>query len=280
MIGNRILPHNKTLTSYATNKEITPPYKVKVFDEQSSEGETNRKFVYSTVTNSSSAPATDTLALDIENYDYFILLNPEIFDSSTQSDTARPHFAKITSIVTFADFGDGLEFSPKYPTPIPKGTNFEVFKGPAKTATDVMAVSYGLRGDNQASTDNYDVLNLVATPTFYFYNDRLEQDDQLDYMEKYTLTRLRWYDYSDTVTMTSNTEIALFSEGSSTVKFTTNSSGDTDKLCEGMSLFDSGTDEWYGNIKEITGSVVLTVDAFSSAIHRSKQRVQQRATSL
>ena len=254
MIGNRILPHNKTLTSYATNKEITPPYKVKVFDENASEGETNRKFVYSTVTNSSSAPATDTLALDIENYDYFILLNPEIYDSTTQSDTARPHFAKITSIVTFADFGDGLEFSPKYPTPIPKGTNFEVFKGPAKTATDVMAVSYGLRGDNQASTDNYDVLNLVATPTFYFYNERLEQDDQLDYMEKYTLTRLRWYDYSASVTMTSNTEIALYSEGSSTVKFTTNGTSETDKLCEGMSLFDSGTDEWYGNIKEITGN--------------------------
>jgi len=254
-IGNRILPTNTTLTVYATNKEITPSFKIKAYDSSIDGGDINRKFVYSTIDN----PADDdTLGIDIENYDYFILINPEIFNSTTQSDSSRPHFAKITRITTFDEFGDGIEFSPKYPTPIPKNTNFEIFKGSAVTDTNVMAVSYGLRGDNNATTDNYDVLNLVATPTFYFYNDRLEQDNQLDYMEKYTLTRLRWYSYADavtnTVTMTSNTEIPLYSEGSSTVKFTTNSSDETNKLCEGMSLFDSGTNEWYGNIKEITSN--------------------------
>ena len=179
-IGNRILPTTTNLTDYGTNKEITPSFKIKVYDSNVSAATTNRKFVYSTTDD----PATDTLGIDIENYDYFIILNPEIFDSSTQTNTQRPHFAKVTAITSFDGFGDGLEFAPKYTGPIPKDTKFEVFKGPAKTDTDVMAVSYGLRGDADASTENYDVLNLVATPTFYFYNDRLEQDNQLDYMEK------------------------------------------------------------------------------------------------
>ena len=269
-IGNRILPVDTTLTAYATNKELTASYKMKVYDTSISAGNTNRKLVYADTSLGATVidhPATDIVALDIENYDYFIMINPEIFDSTTQTDSARPHFAKITQIATFSEFGDGVEFTPKYPSPIPKGTNFEIFKGPAKTATDVMAVSYGLRGDNQASTDNYDVLNLVATPTFYFYNDRLEQDDQLDYMEKYTLTRLRWYDYSASVTMTSNTEIALYSEGSSTVKFTTNGTSETDKLCAGMSLFDSATDEWYGNIKQI---VNLSNDIYLEVAYKAK----------
>ena len=248
-IGNRILPTNTTLTSYATNKEITPSYKVKVYDSSIDAGETNRKFVYSTTDD----PASDTLGLDIENYDYFILINPQIYDSTTQTDTARPHFAKITSIVTFDEFGDGIDFSPSYPTTIPKDAKFEIFKGPAKTATDVVAVSYGLRGDADASTDNYDVLNLVAKPTFYFYNDRLEQEDQLDYMEKYTLTRLRWLTTLTDIAITEVDTHTQYQEGSASVLFTTTGSSETDKLCQGMSIFNS-SNVFLGNIKSISGN--------------------------
>lgn len=269
-IGNRLLPKNKTIANYATTKETTPPFKIKAFDTSISTGETNRKFVYADTSLGVAVidyPATDVIALDIERYDYFIMLNPEIYDSSTQTDTARPHFAKITRISTFDEFGDGLEFSPKYPTSIPKGTNFEVFKGPAKTDTDVMAVSYGLRGDNQASTDNYDVLNRVDRPTFYFYNDRLEQDDQLDYMEKYTVTRLRWYDYNialgtgdsgKSVAFTSSSAAySAFEEGSSSKKLFVNTSSYPNFMnivFQGMSLFNDSDDSFVGNVKTINTS--------------------------
>jgi len=266
-IGNRLLPKNKTIANYATTKETTPPFKIKAFDTSVSTGETNRKFVYADTSLGASVidyPATDVVALDIENYDYFVLLNPEIYDSSTQSDTARPHFAKITRISTFDEVGDGLEFSPKYHAPVPKGTNFEIFKGPAKTDTDVMAVSYGLRGDNQASTDNYDVLNRVDRPTFYFYNDRLEQDDQLDYMEKYTVTRLRWWDYNHGAGnqnqvgfLNTSNAYSAFEEGSSSKKlFVSTGSYSTfmNTVFQGMSLFDDATDDFVGNVKTINTS--------------------------
>ena len=248
-IGNRILPTTTSLSDHGTNKEITPSFKIKVYDSNTSAGNTNRKFVYSTTDD----PATDTLGIDIENYDYFILLNPDIVDSSTQTNTQRPHFAKITAITSFDEFGDGLEFSPKYTGPIPKDTNFEVFKGPAKTDTDVMAVSYGLRGDASSSTDNYDVLNIVVTPNFYFYNERLEQDDQLDYMEKYTLTRLRWYNTLTNVAITEVDTHTQYQEGSSSVLFTTTGSSETDKLCQGMSIFNS-SNVYLGNIKSISSN--------------------------
>ena len=247
-IGNRILPVNTTKDSYGTAKDTSAPFKIKVYDPEES-ATTNRKFVYSTI----DSPATDTLGIDIDNYDYFIMLNPSIIQDtgSTTQTSVRPHFAKITGITSFDEFGDGLEFSPKYPVPIPKGTEFEIFKGPHKTNdTDVVAVSYGLRGDANANTDNYDVLNVVSKPTFYFYNDRLEQDDQLDYMEKYTLTRMRWLTtLSSTAIIVTNTDAHdKYEEGSSSARFTVASS-DISKLCEGMSLFNS-SNEFLGNIKD------------------------------
>ena len=60
-----------------------------------SHSETNRKFVYST----SDYPATEEVGLDIENYDYFILLNPDTVVMGT--DAIRPHFAKVTRIISF-----------------------------------------------------------------------------------------------------------------------------------------------------------------------------------
>jgi len=250
-IGNRILPVNTTLSNYGTARDNSPPFKIKVYSSDAS-GDTNRKFVYNTL----DTPATDTLGIDIDNYDYFILLNPSIIQntSSTTQTSVRPHFAKITGITGFEEFGDGLEFSPKYPVPIPKGTQFEVFKGPHKiNDTDVVAVSYGLRGDANGNTDNYDVLNFVSKPTFYFYNDRLEQDDQLDYMEKYTLTRLRWLSTLTNITITDTDAHTKYQEGSSSVRFEVASSSDTDKLCEGMSIFNS-SDAFIGNIKDISGN--------------------------
>lgn len=252
-IGNRILPVNTTLSDYGTAKDNSPPFKIKVYDINEGNIDTNKKFVYHSTQD---APATGVLGIDIDNYDYFILLNPSIIQdtSSTTQTSVRPHFAKITGITSFEEFGDGLEFSPKYPVPVPKGTQFEIYKGPHKTNdTDVVAVSYGLRGDANANTDNYDVLNVVSKPTFYFYNERLEQDDQLDYMEKYTLTRMRWFSTLTNITVTDTDLHPKYSEGSSSRRFEVASSGDTDKLCEGMSIFNS-SNYYLGNIKDISGN--------------------------
>jgi len=277
-IGNRILPVNTTLSDYGTARDNSAPFKIKVYSSDAS-GDTNRKFVY----NTQDSPDTDTLGIDIDNYDYFILLNPSIIQdtSSTTQTSVRPHFAKITGITSFDEFGDGLEFSPKYPVPIPKGTQFEVFKGPAKTATDVVAVSYGLRGDANASTDNYDVLNFVSKPTFYFYNDRLEQDDQLDYMEKYTLTRLRWFSTLTNITITDTDAHTKYQEGSSSVRFEVASSSDTEKLCEGMSIFNS-SNVFLGNIKDISGNffqldfarIAISADTGNSQTYKIGRGIQ------
>jgi len=283
-IGNRILPVNTTITDYGTARDSSAPFKIKVYDPKAS-GDTNRKFVYSTI----DSPATDTLGIDIDNYDYFIILNPSIIQdtSSTTQTSVRPHFARITAITSFEEFGDGLEFTPRYPVPVPKGTNFEVFKGPAKYLDDgtedksVVAVSYGLRGDVVASTDNYDVLNVVSKPTFYFYNDRLEQDDQLDYMEKHTLTRMRWLSNLTSITITDTDAHTKYQEGSGSVRFEVASSSDTDKLCEGMSIFNN-SNVFLGNIKDITGNffqldfarIAISADTGSSQTYKIGRGIQ------
>ena len=249
LIGNRLLPTTTSLTTYCTNRDETLSFKVKIYDSTINDSNTNRKFLYSTT----NYPDSDEVGLDIENYDYFILINPQIVEAG--DDKVRPHFAKITRIVSFDDFGDGLEFTPKYPTTIPNNTSFEVYKGPPKTDTDVVAVSYGLRGDDDATTPKYDRVNICSLPTWYFYNDRLDTNNQLDYMTKYNLTHLRWWAYSTNISMAEVDEHTQYQSGSDSARFTTSNSTNTDKLSLGMSLFSSGN-VFLGNIKNIASNYV------------------------
>ena len=243
-IGNRIYPANTTLTDYALNRDETHAFKVKVYDSAITNAETNRKFVYST-NSGTDYPSTNEVGLDIETYDYFILLNPQIFEVGT--DTSKSHFAKIKRIVAFDEFGDGLEFSPAYPTAIPINTKFEIYKGPAKTATDVVAVSYGLRGDNSASTPKHDRVNICSLPTWYFYNDRLDEKNQLDYMTKYNLTHLRWWAYPTTISITSASAHTAYHAGSTSLYYVAADKNTWDKLVEGQSIYTNGN-QYVGNI--------------------------------
>jgi len=183
-IVNRILPSSNpnTLANYVTNKQDTQSHKLRCYDGL--QATTGQKV------GGSSAPES---GLDLDNYDYFVLINPEISDDTSPS--IRPHFAKIKQIITYDEYGDGFEFEPKYPTSISEGTNFEVYKGPAVTNTNVVAVSYGLRGDTEVNTalEKYDGFCSVSKPTWYFYEDRLETKNQLDYGTKYLLTNCRWF---------------------------------------------------------------------------------------
>jgi len=168
---NRLYPSSTTISQRAKNKEETKSFRVKTFDsDENLNSNTNQKFNYGN--------------MNLKGFDYFILINPEIVGEANTT-IVKPHFARITAIVGFDVFGDGLEFEPAYPTVIPKDTNFEIYKGPAKSDISVVAVSYGLEGDADASTNKYDVVNTISIPTAYFYNDRLHEDNQLDYETKY-----------------------------------------------------------------------------------------------
>ena len=242
-IVNRIYPSGKALDTYAINRDETNSFKIKIYDSEVADGIANSKFTYSTT----DYPATATVGLDIDNFDYFILINPELTVAGT--DKIRPHFARITRITAFDEFGDGLEFEPNYPTAIPNMANFEIYKGAAKTDTSVVAVSYGLRGDTSATSSKYDVMQRATRPTFYFYNDRLDEDNQLDYCEKYNATSERWWG-NDELTLSSNsnhTQYAPVTIGNFRVTPTT----DRNKLVEGQSIFNSDS-VYIGNIKEKT----------------------------
>ncbi len=239
-----------------TNKETTPSFKVKIYDsnfddETVSNVATNLRATY----HSSLNFPPNRVGFDIEDYDYFIILNHDIVDTKNGMgvDSVNAHFAKITRIVSFDEFGDGVEFSPKYNGEIPKGTKFEIYKGAAKTDTDLVAVSYGLRGDTSATTNKYDKICNVNTPTFYFYNDRLEEKDQLDYNEKYTVTSNRIWETTLSTISTSvinEHDVYAIGGGGRQIQFSTAKKANWDKLTEGMSLFNSsGT--YIGNIESL-----------------------------
>jgi len=261
---NRLIPSNNAFlpTPNYENKETTASHKVRLHDINLISTAANAKVTYST----SNTPATNIHGIDIDNYDYFILLNPDIIakvgvdaDSTVITDTVRPHFAKITRIISYDIFGDGIEFSPKYTGNIVKGTKLEIYKGPHKVNdTDVVAVSYGLRGDALATTNKYDKICIVNRPTFYFYNDRLEEKDQLDYNEKYTLTSVRQWETGPTFTsLTADvvTDHSIYELGSGTayIRFTVSNKSSWDKLTEGMSIFESNN-TYIGNVESLSSS--------------------------
>ena len=248
-IVNRILPTNTNLDSYGVNNDETSPSKIKVYDFNDSFSETNRKFIYGTTL----YPDSNTVGLDIDNYDYFILINPEMTSAGTNR--IRPHFAKITRILSFDEFGDGLEFEPAYHTSVASQSKFEIFKGPSKTDTSVVAVSYGLRGDTDANTSKFDILQRAVRPTFYFYNDRLDEKDQLDYAEKYTATSERYWGYGTEISIgvrDAHTQYA----NTTTQKFSLLTNADLDKFIHGQSIFDANN-TFIGNVKEKTYSGLL-----------------------
>ena len=201
-IVNRVFPSNNAVDIgyYGTNKQQTASFKIRTHSS-TSDAQSNT-FSNQLLIGSSS------INMDLDSYDYFVLINPEIsHGSSDKHPASRPHFAKITDIISFDEYGDGFEFEPKYPEALSKNTNFEIYKGPAVNDTSVIAVSYGLRGDgNEINpntsddtnfdfiTDKYDGSNEVSRPTWYFYNDRLQNENQLDFNTKYNLTTCRCWD--------------------------------------------------------------------------------------
>ena len=129
----------------------------------------------------------------LDTYDYFVMLFVD--------EPKKHHFAKITEISTSDVAGDSFEFSPAYGSDIPKGTKFSIWKGPLKTDTEVVAVSYGLAGSGHkylidadetdgagtANDSRHSGFTYIASPNFYFYDDRLDKAGQLNHNTKYVL---------------------------------------------------------------------------------------------
>ena len=107
----------------------------------------------------------------------------------------------VTELVTYDTVGDGFEFEPRLKQDIPKGTKFEVYRGPQTTNTNVVAVAYGLRAGT--NTDKHNHIVNVSRNTFYFYNDRIDNanNDELAHNTKYEVKKSR---YTGSTTVTTN----------------------------------------------------------------------------
>ena len=100
------------------------------------------------------------------------------------SDTdTRHHFARITEILTEDSEGDAFEFEPKLGNEIPKDTKFMIFKGHVKTNNNILAFSAGIL-NNTSSLTLEDKLS-CARPLFYFFNELLDKNNELDHDTKY-----------------------------------------------------------------------------------------------
>jgi len=112
--------------------------------------------------------------LSLGGNNYFILIHSD--------DHLKHHFAKVTEFGTHDVDGDYIDFEPKLGNEIPKGTKYMVFKGPAVSDNTrnckVLAVSAGIKVDLQNDL-------VCAKPLFYFFNDNLDKDNELDHNTKY-----------------------------------------------------------------------------------------------
>ena len=165
-------------SDYLSNLSRTESYRLHVFDKQEVLGQ-----------------ELSAVNSGMSTNDYFVILHAD--------DENLHHMAKITSVnseESDTSIYSYLEFDPPMPTDVPKGTKFAIYKGPLKTRTDVVAVAYGLlHGTASFDTDDdgSDDITLqkhieycyVSSPKFYFYNDRVDNKNQLNNNTKYGIRR-------------------------------------------------------------------------------------------
>jgi len=147
-----------TISDYLSNLENTTGYRLKCYDNLTSTG--------------------TQISLDALN-DYFVMIFADDYKSH--------HFARITNVLTDEVAGDSFEFEPQYNGEIAKDTKFAIYKGPLLTDTSVVALMYGGQGSGDGSDSRHDIYTNCARPLFYFYNDRLDKDNQLNHNTKYAL---------------------------------------------------------------------------------------------
>ena len=107
--------------------------------------------------------------VNLTTHNYFVLIHSD--------NHLLHHFAKVTKINTDDSLGDSFEFTPSLGTEIEEGTKFMVFKGPS-VSSNVFAISAGIKRELQDSL-------VCAGPLFYFFDDELDKEGQLDHNTKY-----------------------------------------------------------------------------------------------
>ena len=122
---------------------------------------------------------TSLTSTSLTTNDYFVVIDADNY--------TKHHIAKITESLTYDEAGDAFEFSPAYPSNIPKDTKFTIYKGPLVSNTNVVAVAYGLKGSGLAADDRHVNIYKLHTPHAYFYNDRLERKNRLNHNTKYKI---------------------------------------------------------------------------------------------
>ena len=162
---NRIYPNDTSVASYLSNLENTPGHRIKCYDSHTTTGQ-------------------DLSSLSLTTVDYFVMIFAD--------DYKKHHFARIKEITTDDVAGDSFEFEPQYAGEIPKNTKFTIFKGPPIADTSVIALMYGGQGSGSGSDSRHDIYTNCVRPLFYFYNDRLDKDNQLNHNTKYSLYYSRW----------------------------------------------------------------------------------------
>ena len=164
-VGNRELPSGSTPLTFLSSPINSEGYRMKL-------------------------PVGTTFTMDAA-YDYFVVIY-STEDTTTDADLlihrSKIHIAKITEQIFMDSTNDGFEFSPSIGTNILENQKYQIYKGPIKTDTSVVAVSYGLLG-NQHQGERYGKTVTMIQPLFFFYEDRINVKKQLDYSTKYTLVK-------------------------------------------------------------------------------------------
>mgnify|MGYP003645436714 FL=1 len=169
---NRIYPNSATVADYLSNLETTPGYRIKCHIANPATGQS-------------------VSSLDLTVNDYFVMIFADDYKSH--------HFARINEITKDDDTGDSFEFEPAYNGEIAKDTKFAIYKGPLLADTSVVALMYGGQGSGDGSDSRHDIYTNCVRPLFYFYNDRLDKDNQLDHNTKYAIYYSRWDGSSEVV---------------------------------------------------------------------------------
>jgi hypothetical protein len=146
-----------TANTERENLATTEGYKIKCYDSQNSAGV---QLIDATTNYSDS---------DFSTNHYFVLLHSD--------DHNLHHFARVTQVTTDDTTGDSFEFEPRLGEEIPKGTKFMLFKGPTK-ASSPLAISAGIKMNLQ-----FDLY--CSRPLFYFFDDSLDKDGELNHGTKY-----------------------------------------------------------------------------------------------
>ena len=177
--NNEILRSNvsDSYDDYLSNLGRTKPYRLRVFDAERAIGQ-----------------ELSTINSNIGTNDFFVVIHAD--------DANLHHVAKITSVVAADNttIYDYLEFDPPMVSDVPINTKFAIYKGPPVTRTDAVAVAYGLLntstnfdssgdGSDDITVNKHIEYTYLTAPNFYFYNDRLRKDDELDHDTKYAIRR-------------------------------------------------------------------------------------------